>query len=175
MNKRDANTMLSGISMMTKRVVAEIDRLYRIRLDHNEELFTFAVDDGHIDLAANTTAIGYTTITDNVNFICCAWSAYGWEDGTPTTGGLPFTIEAKNMANGKYWHTAYPGISPIHSSFVGNDSIPTWFPQPMLLTKNTRIRWTLTNLNANTALDVRIDLIGYRIFTYDSVNWAVRR
>jgi hypothetical protein len=45
----------------------------------------------------------------------------------------------------------------------------------MLLTKNTQMRWTIVNLSAQTDIDVRINLIGYRIFTYDSVNWSVRR
>ena len=174
-DKNIANCVLNGVKLVADKTINEINRLMNIRIDHNEELFTYSLEGDAVEVPANSTAFGYILIEDMVNFICTNWSARAWEDGDPTNEGLPFTVTVKNMANDRYWNQSKPAVVPVHHTFIGRGGRPTWFPQPMILTRNTRLRFEITNVDANDDALVRINLHGYRIFTYSTANWGVRR
>jgi len=180
-----ANVMMHGFAEMSKKVIEQINRLYDINLSHNEEMFTYVLDNEVLTLQANATGTALLTIEDNVNFIWCAWSGGAWDHETGLAPIQPFTVVVKFHGTDRYFHNSHPFLVPIHSWFVAMGvgggpvtpfSIPsaTWLPMPYVLTKNTVLSFQVTNLQA-IAIDVRFALHGYRIFQYDSLNMAVRR
>ncbi len=175
MDKNMANYILNGVKSIADKSINEINRLMNIRIDHNEELFTYSLQGDALEVAGGATASGFILIEDMVNFICTNWSVQSWEDGDPTNAGLPFTVSAKNMASDRYWNQSVPAVVPLHHTFIGLGGRPTWFPQPMILTRNTRLKFDIVNLTAATDILVRLNLHGYRIFTYSNANWGVRR
>jgi hypothetical protein len=180
-----ANVMLNGMAQMTEKVIKQINQLYDINISRNEELFTYVFDNEVLPVAAGlaSQATGYVTIEDNVNFIWCAWSAQAWTQEDPTIGLQPFTMQVKFHGTDRYFHTSHPFLAPIHSNFVATGGpmptvyLPqmTWLPMPYVLTRSSQVSFLVTNLQAGVAIDVRIALHGYRIFSYDSLNMAVRR
>jgi len=178
-----ANVMMNGFAHMTEKVIEQINRLYDINISHNEEMFTYVLDNEVLTVGASATATGFLTIEDSVNFVWCAWSGDAWQTADPLIPLQPFTVVMKFHGTDKYFHSSHPFLVPIHSIFVakgvpvvGGIPIPqaTWLPMPYVLTKNTVVSFQVTNLQA-ISIDVRFALHGYRIFQYDSLNMAVRR
>lgn len=169
------NVMLTGMSDMASKVIDEINRLYDINLSHNEELFDLVLDDEFLDVNAGAQGTSIITIPDNVNFIWCSWAVQGKTIADPNVADVGFTVEMKFMSTGRYFHSSAPAIYPIHSGMIGNAGNPTWLPMPYVLVKNSKVRIRINNLTAATNCRYWVVLHGYRIFTYDSLNWGVRR
>jgi hypothetical protein len=173
------NVMLNGMSQMTEKVIKQINSLYDINISRNEELFTYVLDNESIVVTPAGTNTGIITIEDSVNFVWCAWSAEAWDNTDPTLFGAMFTVMVKFHGTDRYLSNSHPFNVPIHKSFIASNGAGTpamtWLPMPYVLKRSTQLSFFVTNLQAAMTIRVRFALHGYRIFSYDSLNMAVRR